>query len=300
MKASLLDLVNDFIEQHQLPKTFIDTIVEHYLPLAQWINQQRAPQRCYFIGISGAQGTGKSTLSALLKIILEHEYACNTATLSLDDLYLSSAEREKLSQKIHPLMKTRGVPGSHNVRRGLVLFDALNNLQEQQFLALPRFDKANDEAFPKAQWPAISGPVGVVLFEGWCVGASACTDEELVKPVNELEAIEDADGTWRRYINEQLETHYQQLFAPMERLIMLQAPDFASIRRWRWRQEEKLAAQGMSSQGSALMDRPTIERFIQHFERLTRQSLKQLPPGADILFELDSNQRIIRSHYAKP
>ena len=300
MKVNLADRVNNFIEQQQLPQTYLGTIAQHYLPLAQWINRQRTPQQCYFMGISGAQGTGKSTLSALLKILLEHEYDCNTATLSLDDLYLSRTERERLGQKIHPLMKTRGVPGSHNVAQGVALFDALNTLQERQVLALPRFDKANDEPFPKAQWPVISGPVRVVLFEGWCVGASACAAAELAEPVNELEAKEDGDGRWRRYINKQLETHYQTFFARMEGLIMLQAPDFASIRRWRWQQEEKLVAKHPPGQGSALMDRAAIERFIQHFERLTRQNLKQLPPRTDVVFELDKNQVVVRSHFAKP
>ena len=289
-----------FIEKNKLPASFIGTINEHYLPLAQWINQQRPQNRTWIIGLNGAQGTGKSTLSAVLKIILEENYNCNTAIISLDDLYLPRSDRKVLAQTIHPLLQTRGVPGTHDTELGIRLLDELCALSENQHLLLPRFDKASDDRRPKAEWEQFNGPAHVVIFEGWCVGSKAIHEQGLTEPINKLEAEEDSNGLWRRYVNHQLQTAYKELFAPIERLILLQAPDFACIHSWRWEQEQKLITHSRQGHATRAMDEAGISRFIQHFERLTRQNLKQLPETADIVLALDSEHHIISSHYNSP
>jgi len=286
-----------FIEKNDLPPTFADTISEYYLPLAQWINQHRPQNRTWIIGLNGAQGTGKSTLSAVLKIILEENYNCNTAIISLDDLYLPQAERKVLAQTIHPLLQTRGVPGTHDAELGVQLLDALCDLQENQKLMLPRFDKARDDRLPETNWEAFKGPAQVVIFEGWCVSSRASPEQALLDPINQLEAGEDNNGLWRHYVNHQLQTTYKDLFAPIELLIFLQAPDFACIHSWRWEQEQKLRTHSTQDKPAQIMNEVGIRRFIQHFERLTRQNLKQLPKQADIVLALNSQHHIISSHY---
>ncbi len=289
-----------FIEKNTLPADFIDTINEYYLPLTQWINQHRPQNRTWIIGLNGAQGTGKSTLSAVLKIILEKKYNCNTAVISLDDLYLPQAERKVLAQTVHPLLQTRGVPGTHDTKLGMQLLDALCDLQEHQKLMLPRFDKARDDRLPEADWALFNGPAEVVLFEGWCVGSRASPEQDLAEPINKLEAEEDQKGLWRHYVNHQLQTTYKELFARIELLIFLQAPDFACIHNWRWEQEKKLRTHSTQDKSTQIMDEVGIRRFIQHFERLTCQNLKQLPEQADILLALNSQHHIISSHYESP
>ncbi len=289
-----------FIAKNKLPATFIHTISEHYRPLAQWINQQRPQNRTWIIGLNGAQGTGKSTLSAVLKVILEENYSCNTAIISLDDLYLPRADRKALAQTIHPLLQTRGVPGTHDTELGIQLLNALCDLAENQKLMLPRFDKAIDDRLPQANWELFKGPAQVVIFEGWCVASKAIHEQGLSEPINQLEAEEDKHGLWRRYVNQQLKTAYKELFAAIDLLILLQAPDFACIHRWRWEQEQKLITQSRQGRATRAMDEAGINRFIQHFERLTRQNLKQLPKAADIVLALDSEHHVISSHYQSP
>ena len=293
-----------FIEKNKLPATFVDTISEHYLPLAQWINQQRPQTRTWMIGLNGAQGTGKSTLSAVLKIILEENYNCNTAIISLDDLYLPRASRKVLAQTIHPLLQTRGVPGTHDTQLGIQLLHQLSHLKAGQTLLLPRFDKARDEPMAEDEWEAFTGPANIVIFEGWCMGSSPEAEDALAQPINELEAQEDKNGLWRHYVNDKLQTSYRELFACNDLLIMLKAPNFESIHRWRWQQEQKLAAtmtaDNALKKDSQLMDEAGITRFIQHYERLTRHNLAQLPDQADILLALNEDHNIMNVRYKAP
>ena len=298
--TKLQQKIVSFIESNKLPAAFIGTIDEHYLPLAQWINQQRPQNRTWIIGLNGAQGTGKSTLGGLLKIILEENYSCNTAIISLDDLYLPRADRKVLAQTIHPLLQTRGVPGTHDTELGIQLLDSLCALAKNQNLMLPRFDKATDDRLPEANWELFKGPANVVIFEGWCVGSKAIHEQSLTEPINRLEAEEDKKGLWRRYVNHQLQTAYKELFAPIERLILLQAPDFSCIHHWRWEQEQKLISHSRQDHATRVMDEAGISHFIQHFERLTRQNLEQLPKTADIVLALDREHHIISSHYKNP
>lgn len=301
MNPGLTAQLNDFIKSKRLPGAFIDTIKQHYLPLAEWINCHRPNNSSWVVGINGAQGSGKSTLSAVLKIILEHAYNCHTAVISLDDLYLSRADRQALAQTVHPLLQTRGVPGTHDPMLGIQLLDALSSLQQGQTLALPHFDKASDERLGEDKWPLFTGPTDVVIFEGWCMGSSPSPASALVEPINLLEATEDKNGKWRTYVNDKLRGDYQALFARNNVLMMLKAPNFANIHRWRWEQEQKLAAtisaDALHAASTQVMNEADICRFIQHYERLTRQNLEQLPERADILFELDSERHIVHTHY---
>lgn len=303
-KPSLLLQFGDFIKQHRLPEAFIDTIAEHYLPLAQWINAHRPANRSWIIGLNGAQGTGKSTLSDVLKIILEQNFNCNTAIISLDDLYLPRADRQALARSVHSLLQTRGVPGTHDTQLGMQLLYKLNHLKAGQTLSLPRFDKARDEPMTEDKWEAFTGPADIVIFEGWCMGSSAEAEEALAQPINELEAQEDKNGLWRHYVNDKLQNHYRELFACNDLLIMLKAPDFESIQRWRWQQEQKLAASVAAGngrkKGSQLMDEAGITRFIQHYERLTRHNLAQLPEQSDILLALNEDHNIVSTRYKSP
>ena len=302
MDQNLRRQLKTFIKEHHLPEFFNTVISTHYLPLAHWISTQRRAGETWVIGLSGAQGTGKSTLSSLLKVILEQFYSCNTAIISLDDLYLSKIERRALAKTVHPLLQTRGVPGTHDPKLGLQLLRDLSVLGEKETVLLPRFDKASDERLPKEQWEVFAGPADIVIFEGWCVGVSASSEESLVNPINELEAQEDKDGRWRRFVNQQLQADYKKLFARSNAMIMLQAPNFACIHRWRWMQEQQLAVridreEGMKAGANKIMDEAGVRRFIQHYERLTRQCLEQLPGQADVVLQLSEDHGITRSHY---
>lgn len=264
---------------------FLPTV---YLPLAAWITQHQ-PHRPMVLGVNGAQGSGKSTLAVLLETLLTTAFHLKVTSFSIDDFYKTRAEREHLSRTVHPLLITRGVPGTHDVALGLGTLEALKTAAPGSEIAIPAFDKALDDRKPRDQWPVWRGPVDIILFEGWCVGARPQPDSDLANPINDLERLEDPDGRWRRYVNDQLKGPYQSWFAELDRLIMLKVPSMEQVFAWRLQQERQLAERyaGAAGQTLRLMNETQLRRFIQHFERLTRWMLKEMPNRADVVLSLN-------------
>jgi D-glycerate 3-kinase len=240
------------------------------------------------VGLCGAQGSGKSTLAAALAARLDA-----AAVLSLDDLYRTRAAREQLARTVHPLLRTRGVPGTHDIDLGLSVFDALDRGDDAP---LPRFDKARDDRAPRDAWGVASGATRIVLLEGWCVGAVAQDDGALADPVNALERDEDADGRWRRHVNAALAGDYQRLFARIDVLVLLAAPDFAVVRDWRSEQEHALRAR-VGADAPGVMDDAELLRFIAHYERLTRHILAEMPRRAALTIRLDALRRPVATSH---
>jgi len=241
------------------------------------------------IGLCGAQGSGKTTAAATLVARLKAS-GLHAVALSIDDLYLSRADRLALANDVHPLLATRGVPGTHDVALGLSI---LRQFRARAPLTLPRFDKAQDDRVDEAKWIQDDQPADVLILEGWCVGAVPQDARDLEHPVNALERDHDPDGRWRAYVNDQLAGDYQMLFGALDALILLAAPGFDIVHRWRSQQEDDLAARQPA--GAALMDAAQISRFIQHYERLTRHILAEMPARADLTIFLDEDRRVTGS-----
>lgn len=254
-------------------------IADFYVPMAAWV-ADHVEDRTLVLGLNGAQGTGKSTLARLLQQLLRRVHGIRAAILSLDDLYLTGGERLQRAQTIHPLLATRGVPGTHDVDLGIRV---LRCLREGRPIALPRFDKARDERRPAAEWPLWEGRCDLVIFEGWCMGARPQRAAELEVPINELERAEDPTGDWRWYVNRELGGHYQALFAELDLLLMMRPPSFDQVYAWREEQEAQLRAKGG---GSEVMTPAEVRRFVMHFERLTRFMWDEMPGRADAVVYL--------------
>jgi D-glycerate 3-kinase len=274
--------LDDFMAAEALPESFrrtVEVVCEPLAARAQRLRQVR--RRTAIIGLCGPQGSGKSTMVAATKGLLEAR-GVNTVTLSLDDFYLTRDARQRLAREVHPLLATRGPPGTHDVAlAGAVL----EQLRLKGKVALPRFDKAADNRAPRGTWETIASPVDVVLIEGWCLGAVAQGAAALSEPVNDLEREEDPKGVWRGYINEQLDGPYQALFARIHDLILLEAPSFEAVKSWRTEQEQKLR----SRTGAGMSDEE-VARFVAHYERLTRWILSEMPSRADWTITLDENR----------
>jgi len=285
----VLRLWQDLANAEMLPAHWLEDAARYVAPLADKIGERRsAQQRTLVVGINGAQGTGKSTLAKALALMLENKLNLTTTILSLDDFYLSHTSRQHLGKTVHPLLETRGVPGSHDIALALDVLHRLTSTRET--VALPGFDKARDDCIAGKDRPRTQAPRDVIILEGWCIGVRPQSDAQLADPVNALELNEDDDGRWRRFVNQHLGAEYQDLFACIDYLVMLKAPSFDCVLEWRSLQETKLAAKPHT--GDRIMTPDAILRFIQHYERLTRHAIATLPAQADVVLQLDTDHRL--------
>lgn len=293
-------ILTRFIEQFSLPPSYIVKAEKWFVPIAEsLIKAHTSAKTPILIGINGCQGSGKSTLSALLTALLTEHYGKSCINISIDDFYYAKKKRLELSESVHPLFKTRGVPGTHNTALLLKIVSELKNLEKKHAtVLLPRFDKSKDDLFPSEQWQSINSTVDIIILEGWCVGLQAQTEKELVSPINMLEQEFDSTGEWRTIVNDHLQNSYHQIFKLIDGLIFLKAPTFNAVYKWRCEQEHKLISTltsstlDLSQKHDEIMSDKQIERFIQYFERLTKHGLTSLPARSDIVISLNEKRDI--------
>jgi D-glycerate 3-kinase len=266
------------------------TLAGHLLD--QYAGRIARSRRPYLLGLSGLQGSGKSTLAREMKAQAEVR-GWPTEVLSLDDFYYSRSEREVLAHQIHPLLRTRGVPGTHEIELLMSVLAALPQASDKLPVSYPRFDKGRDTRMPPSKWPKVTRPPKLVILEGWALGVRPQTLAALEEPVNALERDEDPEGTWRHWVNKQLRG-YQPLWRKLDALIVLQAPNWEVVRQWRSEQEEELLAR----HAPLAMDAATMVRFLAHFERLSRHALATLPEQADTTVEYDDNRHVIALNHS--
>ncbi len=255
-------------------------LLDHY---GERIARSRRP---YILGLSGLQGSGKSTLAREMKAQAEAR-GWPAEILSLDDFYYSRADRELMAQQIHPLLRTRGVPGTHEIELLLSVLAALPHASEKLPVSWPRFDKGRDTRTPPSRWPRVTRAPKMVIVEGWALGIRPQLQAALEEPVNALERVEDPDGNWRHWVNKQLRG-YQPLWRKFDALIVLQAPGWEVVRRWRGETEQGL----LTRRAPLAMDATAMARFLQHFERLSRHALTTLPALADSCVEYDDDRHV--------
>jgi D-glycerate 3-kinase len=251
--------------------------------------------RAVLVGLCGSQASGKSTTAGRLAERLGRQGA-RTIVFSIDDFYLTLRERRELAGRVHPLLATRGVPGTHDMPLMAGTIHALLQARPDSITSLPRFDKASDDRVPRDDWPDFEGRPDVVILEGWCVGARPQGDSALLEPVNALEALEDADGRWRRYANSCLGGDYAAFFAGLDLRLMLRAPSFACVHGWRAEQEAGLNRDAHSAR--AAMSEAELARFIAHYERMTRWILEDEP--ADLIADIDERRAPFAWRIGKP
>ena len=276
--------INTFIQEklkHLTNKTFSKKYINLYIvPIIKNINDSKNDK---FI-IAGSQGSGKSTLTAVLKLVLEKFYKKKVMLLSIDDYYLSKNKRLKLSKKIHPLLITRGVPGTHNIA---ALRKDIINFQKKKFpIVAPLFNKLKDDISSKKK---IIKKAEILLLEGWCCGSPPINREYLFNNINHLESTLDKNKLWRQYYNSQLQKDYKKVFSLFDQQIYIQAPSFTYILKWRFAQEKSNA---LKSKNEKFMKKTDLRKFIQHYEKLTKWMIKTMPAKADMLIKIDKNQKI--------
>ena len=264
-----------FIKSQEFPgEPFRDKLGQlnnFYIPISEMIYKHYSKdKRTSIIGLSGGQGTGKSTISNILRIILKEKFNLETVIFSIDDFYKTLKDRKKMSKTISKLFLTRGVPGTHDTK---ILLNCLTKLKKKSFskILIPKFDKSIDDRCKKNKWIKVLKKPDVVIFEGWCVGARAQKNSSLIKPINPLERLEDKDLICRKKINYELKSNYKKIFNLINILIFLKVPSFKYVYKWRLLQEKKLQK---TSKGKKIMSNIQVKKFIMFYERITRHMLK--------------------------
>ena len=286
------------LQRHQLPPSYLSSAQYWFDPLVDALAaHQNGAAGPVLVAINGSQGSGKSTLCTYLELAMAAKHQLRAVTLSLDDFYYTHKQRQTLAEEVHPLLVTRGVPGTHDLDLLNRTLDDLILHKPGHLVEIPRFDKALDDRIAKPE--RLQGEVDLVLLEGWCLGAPPQSVSELVDPVNALEAREDPDGIWRNHVNSILARDFAPLYQRVDQWVMLQAPSFECVYGWRLEQEQKLAKARGSQKDKRLMDEKQIARFIQHYQRLTEVCLEKLPDQVQHLFTLDETRGISNYRYAK-
>ena len=260
-------------------------ICKYILPIIQYIDKTHDKK---FI-ISGSQGSGKSTLSKLIKIIIEKTSSKKVMLLSIDDYYLSKIDRYNLSQQIHPLLITRGVPGTHNIKK---LKEHLGQFKKKQFpIITPTFNKLKDDISKKTK---VFNKADILILEGWCCGAKPIAKNYLHKNLNQIERDLDQNFKWRNYYNLKLKMEYQKIFNSFDKTIYLQPPSFESVLKWRYAQEKNNAKKTKTKN---FMNKNATKTFILYYEKLTKWMIKSMPANADMLIKVDQAQKIEKIIY---
>lgn len=292
---SMIDAcIKTFLERNKLPDSYRATAQNWFIPILEDIAlHHNGSERPLLLGVNGAQGSGKSTFTEFAAMFLTQVLGKTCIGFSIDDFYFSKAKRRQLAKDVHPLLETRGVPGTHDIA---LLKKTIQYVMDGKRCLIPRFDKAIDDLMPTSEWHINETKPDFVIIEGWCVGSVASDSASLQHPINQLEKDADPSGQWRHYVNQQLSLHYQPVFNLIDRLIMLKAPSFQCVYQWRVEQEHKmldrLKEQNQDIEGLGMTDQQ-IANFISYYQRITEDNIARMPEFCDVLFNLDSNRNVI-------
>ena len=244
----------------------------------------------YFIGLNGGQGSGKTTLSDFVQVVLSINSRRSVVGFSIDDIYKSTEERNKMASEIHPLCKVRGVPGTHDISMGLQLLNSLNEATEDTLTPIPAFSKPLDRHKPIEDWTVFKGKPDFIFFDAWCAGVQPISEENWKPPMNDLEKKEDPEGVWSKWSNRELAGDYQDLFNKFDLLLMIKVPSIEFVYESRWLQEQTLSKTLKDPLLlEKIMTKEEVFRFVMHYERLTHYILEEMPAFSDIVLERDKN-----------
>jgi D-glycerate 3-kinase len=238
-----------------------ETLWDLWLPLAIQIADWRKSQpNPLILGFLGGQGTGKTTLTEILKLILKH-LGYHTISFSLDDLYLTYDDRQRL-QAQDPRIIHRGPPGTHDIPLGL---QVLTQLKQGQPTQIPQFDKSLRQGAGDRIHPKPVSEVDIVLFEGWFVGVHPIHDKTFETAPDLI--VTPSDRTFARDMNDRLHD-YLPLWEQLDRLIVLYVPNYRLSKVWRKEAEHKMIAQGKSGLSDI-----EIDAFVKYFWRALHPKL---------------------------
>ena len=291
-----------FIKSQETPKEKFknkEKMIKSFLiPVSFWIASKVKNKKPFIIGLGGGQGAGKTTITSIISIILKKYFKFNVFKISIDDFYKTRKERILLSKKVHPSLKTRGVPGTHDMN---IMLNFFKRVKSKNFKALkiPKFNKAIDDRFKKKLWYSIKKRPDIIIFEGWCVGARAEKNNTLKRTLNSLEKYEDKKLIWRTFVNQQLKFKYKKLYDQLNCLLYLRVKNFKLLQKWRIKQEQKLWLNTKNKPSHKIMSKGDVINFMQTYQRITQNMFKFAPKYSTIILNLNRNHQIKTIKYNK-
>ena len=268
------------LTKRKFSKNYINTFI---LPIIDYIISSKKTK---FL-IAGSQGIGKSTLIKILRDNIEKYCNKKVLSLSLDDYYLSKNKRLQLSKKSHKLFRTRGVPGTHDIKR---LKKNINDFEKSNYpIIIPIFDKLIDDVSKKNRKE--KAKKNILILEGWCCGCPPLEKKFLNKDINQLEKLEDKKRIWRKEINKNLNNEYKKLFNMFDNIIYLKVPSFKFVLNWKLKQEKMNTS---DNKNKTRLNKKEMFYFISHYEKITKWMIKRMPKIANLKINVNKKQEIIK------
>jgi len=119
----------------------MNNLKNFYAPISFWINNKcKKKGNTLILGLSGSQGSGKTTTGNILKLILKKFFKKNVFVISIDDFYKTLKARNTLSKNKHLLFQTRGVPATHDINLVRNFFSLIKKKKFKK-IKLPKFSK---------------------------------------------------------------------------------------------------------------------------------------------------------------
>lgn len=255
----------------------------------------------FILGLTGLQGSGKSTWTTALYRALNDVYGLNTINLSIDDLYRDHAGLNRLQQNNpdNKLLRTRGQPGTHDEELASRFFESLRTVNSEG-ISIPAFDKARyhgeGDRVPEEEWDRVPPGklIDVVIFEGWCLGfrplpisvIKAQWEKDRFAAQNELGDLPIEPFPTRTLRDHSLEhllalnenvSRYCNTFTGLQHLdylLHLDTNDLDNVYRWRIQQEHALR----QKRGTGMSD-DEVSRFVQGYMPAYELYLDQLRLG---------------------
>tara|TARA_Y100000590_G_scaffold469828_1_gene660032 strand:- start:5597 stop:6463 length:867 start_codon:yes stop_codon:yes gene_type:complete len=263
-------------------RILVEDVKDYILPIYSFLNNSNKKM---FL-ISGAQGIGKTTILNVIEKNFYFFFKKRILRLSLDDFYYSKKERNLLSQSIHSLMLTRGVPGTHNIEE---LSKIISKFKSSKYpIYIPSFNKLKDTR--NSYKKVIKKKCDILILEGWCCGSPPLSKKYLHHNINILEKKFDKNYEWRNYYNNKLKNEYSKLFKKFDKLIYFKTNSFNNVLKWRLNQERKMQKKYKIKKNG--MNKKEISEFVQYYEKITKWMIKKLPKQSSITIFVDKNQKI--------
>ena len=282
--------LREYAQENNIRDISENFYLEIISPLVNYLASLPKKGTPYFICLTGGQGSGKTTMSEFIQLVLNEFCNKRTVGFSIDDLYKTQEERKKLADEIHPLCEVRGMPGTHDMSLGFDLLDSLSKANNSSKTAIPAFNKPLDKHYPKNEWKVFTGKPDFIFFDAWCGGVKPISEDNWDPPINKLEEEMDPKGVWSKWSNQELSGDYQKFFSLIDLLILIRVPSMEHVFQSRWLQEQTLEKNTSNPEMlDKIMTQEEVYRFVMHYERLTRHILKDMPNYCDILIDRDES-----------